>query len=139
MLTQRVAQRLASLHWRHLAAISYEVTLVATDADGNAVTTPQPVILTQTGYNKSIPAIPAYNEFFVRRGYAQLENGRYALDILFNDIRHSGFFGEFGTLTPAPASLPDDDAWATPLAWAERRGHAEVGSMLRRHGAGPLR
>ena len=25
--------------------------------------------------------------------------------------------------------------WATPLAWAERRGHAEVAQILRGHGA----
>ena len=42
------------------------------DADGKAVTTPVPVILTQTGYNKSIPAIPAVNEFLVRHGYAHV-------------------------------------------------------------------
>ena len=34
----------------------------------------------------------------------------------------------------APTSLPDDESWATPLAWAERRHHAEIVSMLRRHG-----
>lgn len=37
----------------------------------------------------------------------QLENGRYALDVLFNDIRHAGFFGEFASLTTVPASLID--------------------------------
>ena len=28
------------------------------------------------------------------------------------------------------------EPWATPLAWAERRHHAGIGSMLRQHGAG---
>jgi hypothetical protein len=28
------------------------------------------------------------------------------------------------------------EPWATPLAWAERRHHAGIASMLRRHGAG---
>jgi hypothetical protein len=51
--------------------LSATVTLPA-DADGNAVATPLPVILTQTGYNKSIPAIPAYNEFLVRHGYVHV-------------------------------------------------------------------
>jgi hypothetical protein len=35
----------------------------------------------------------------------------------------------------APTSLPDDEPWATPLAWAERRQHAKIVSVLRRHGA----
>jgi hypothetical protein len=35
----------------------------------------------------------------------------------------------------APSSLPDDEPWATPLAWAERRQHAQIVSILRRHGA----
>src|SRR5690606_16320720 len=42
------------------------------DADGNPVEQPFPVILTQTGYNKSIPAIPASNDYLVKRGYAHL-------------------------------------------------------------------
>lgn len=42
------------------------------DADGNALPGPFPVILTQTGYNKSIPAIPASNAFLVRHGYAHV-------------------------------------------------------------------
>lgn len=37
----------------------------------------------------------------------QLENGRYALDLLFNDLRHAGYFGEYASLTAAPGSLPD--------------------------------
>jgi ankyrin repeat protein len=35
----------------------------------------------------------------------------------------------------APTNLPDDQPWATPLAWAERRQHADVAGVLRRHGA----
>jgi len=35
----------------------------------------------------------------------------------------------------AETNLPDDPAWATPLAWANRRGHAEIAGLLRRHGA----
>jgi ankyrin repeat protein len=35
----------------------------------------------------------------------------------------------------SPTSLPDDEAWATPLAWATRRGHAEIAELLRRAGA----
>ena len=35
----------------------------------------------------------------------------------------------------APTSLPDDEAWATPLAWALKRGHVRIGDMLRAAGA----
>jgi hypothetical protein len=35
----------------------------------------------------------------------------------------------------ARVSLPDDEPWATPLAWAEKRGHPEIAEILRRHGA----
>lgn len=51
--------------------LSASVALPA-DADGKALPGPFPVILTQTGYNKSIPAIPASNAFLVRHGYAHL-------------------------------------------------------------------
>jgi hypothetical protein len=30
----------------------------------------------------------------------------------------------------APKSLPDDPEWATPLAWATRRGHDEIAKLL---------
>jgi hypothetical protein len=30
----------------------------------------------------------------------------------------------------APKSLPDDPDWATPLAWATRRGHDEIAKLL---------
>ena len=32
-------------------------------------------------------------------------------------------------------NLPDDPPWATPLAWATRRGHGEIAEVLTRHGA----
>ena len=35
----------------------------------------------------------------------------------------------------AKPNLPDDPPWATPLAWATRRGHAEIADSLTRHGA----
>jgi type IV pilus assembly protein PilW len=37
----------------------------------------------------------------------QIENGRYAIDLMTNDMRLAGYYGEFGTLPPAAASLPD--------------------------------
>ncbi len=48
------------------------IVTVPADADGNPVTTPLPVILTQTGYNKSIPVIPASNAFLVQHGYVHV-------------------------------------------------------------------
>jgi ankyrin repeat protein len=32
-------------------------------------------------------------------------------------------------------NLPDDEDWATPLAWARKRGHVEVENLLLTHGA----
>ncbi|SEQ32587.1 hypothetical protein SAMN04488038_105241 [Solimonas aquatica] len=54
--------------------LSVQVMLPA-DAEGKAVSTPLPVVLTQTGYNKSASgAIDdfAFNSFFVRHGYAHV-------------------------------------------------------------------
>ena len=28
-----------------------------------------------------------------------------------------------------------DAPWATPLAWAEKRGHRQIGQVLKNHGA----
>lgn len=47
------------------------VTRPVAPGDG-IVEEPLPVILTLTGYNKSLPAIPAANEFLVRRGYVHV-------------------------------------------------------------------
>jgi len=35
----------------------------------------------------------------------------------------------------AKPNLPDDPPWATPLAWATRRGHTEITELLKRCGA----
>jgi len=37
----------------------------------------------------------------------QIENGRYAIDIISQDLRMAGFYGHFHDLAAAPASLPD--------------------------------
>src|SRR5258706_3127190 len=37
----------------------------------------------------------------------QIENGRYAIDLLSQDIRHAGFYGELSTLPTVPATAPD--------------------------------
>jgi hypothetical protein len=35
----------------------------------------------------------------------------------------------------APTALPDDEPWATPLAWALKRGHPHIADLLRAAGA----
>jgi ankyrin repeat protein len=35
----------------------------------------------------------------------------------------------------APTDLADDEPWATPLAWATRRGHGRIADLLRTAGA----
>jgi ankyrin repeat protein len=35
----------------------------------------------------------------------------------------------------AKPNLPDDPPWATPLAWATRRGHTEGMELLQQRGA----
>ena len=37
----------------------------------------------------------------------QIENGRYAIDTLSQNVRHAGFYGHLFNLPPAPGSLPD--------------------------------
>ena len=37
----------------------------------------------------------------------QIENGRYAIDLLTQDLRLAGFYGHFHELPAAPAALPD--------------------------------
>lgn len=43
----------------------------------------------------------------------QIENGRYAIELLAQDIRHAGFYGEFSTLPTVPAAAPDPCAVLT--------------------------
>lgn len=37
----------------------------------------------------------------------QIENGRYATDLIGNDLRHAGYYGAFSALPQAAAALPD--------------------------------
>jgi type IV pilus assembly protein PilW len=37
----------------------------------------------------------------------QIENGRYALELISSDLRHAGFYGQFYNLPAAPGTLPD--------------------------------
>lgn len=36
-----------------------------------------------------------------------IENGRFAIELLFEDLRHAGFYGHYSSLTTFPAALPD--------------------------------
>lgn len=36
-----------------------------------------------------------------------IENGRYATSLLYDDLRHAGYYGHYYTLGAAPAALPD--------------------------------
>ena len=42
---------------------------------------------------------------------------------------------EFLLKRGAATNLPDDEPWATPLAWATRRGQGDIAELLRQHGA----
>jgi ankyrin repeat protein len=42
---------------------------------------------------------------------------------------------EFLLKRGAATNLPDDEPWATPLAWANRHGQGEIVDLLRHHGA----
>jgi ankyrin repeat protein len=56
---------------------------------------------------------------------------------------HESIAAKFGQLAMvelllaggAKPNLPDDPPWATPLAWATRRGHDETAARLKHHGA----
>jgi len=44
----------------------------------------------------------------IERANQQIESGRYAVDMLANDLRNAGFYGEFDpTQLPDPAAVPD--------------------------------
>lgn len=52
----------------------------------------------------------------LRNTSEQIENGRYAIELLTQDIRHAGYFGELSRLPAAPAAEPDP--CAAPAAGA---------------------
>ncbi|WP_280284823.1 PilW family protein [Pseudomonas sp. BN415] len=79
--------------------------------------------------NVIISSSQSYSE--LTRNSQQLENGRYALQVLRDDIRHAGFYGEFSNLK-VPASMPNsctlsvtalEDAMGAPV-----QGYAAAGS-----------
>jgi type IV pilus assembly protein PilW len=54
----------------------------------------------------------------VERTSRQIENGRYAVDLIGTDLRLAGFFGEFNAgLAPAPGALPADACSLAATDW----------------------
>src|SRR5512144_2680363 len=43
----------------------------------------------------------------LERALQQIENGRYAMQILSQDLHHAGYYGRYVSELPAPAALPD--------------------------------
>ena len=89
--------------------LSASVALPA-DASGNTVEQPFPVILTQTGYNKSVPAIPASNDYLVKRGYAHL-----SVDVRGTGLSQ-GQWEAFGETEQADYLAVID--WASKQTWS---------------------
>jgi type IV pilus assembly protein PilW len=54
----------------------------------------------------------------IERASRQIENGRFAIDLLSDDLRLAGFYGELSVMTiPAPMALPNPCSIA-PADWA---------------------
>lgn len=53
-----------------------------------------------------------------QKAYRQIENGRYAMDLLTEDLRHAGFYGELAALTGTPSGAAPDPC-ATDIATIE--------------------
>jgi type IV pilus assembly protein PilW len=43
----------------------------------------------------------------LQKSAQQIENGRYAIDVVADDLRHAGYYGDFAAIPAAPATLPD--------------------------------
>src|SRR5512140_2742685 len=43
-----------------------------------------------------------------QKAHRQIENGRYAMDLLSEDLRHAGFYGEVASVGVVPAGAPPD-------------------------------
>ncbi len=52
----------------------------------------------------------------LERTSRQIENGRYAVQMLSDDLRVAGFYGEFSGAMPIPAALPDPCS-TSPAVW----------------------
>ena len=55
----------------------------------------------------------------VERTSRQIENGRYAVEVISNDLRLAGFYGEFDiTLLAVPSAVPADPCSLTATDWS---------------------
>lgn len=70
---------------------------------------------------KGTPLAAAVRSWCEAANPKQAERRRRMVEFLLNR----------GTAT----NLPGDEPWATPLAWATRRGHGEIVELLKQHGA----
>jgi type IV pilus assembly protein PilW len=43
----------------------------------------------------------------LQKAAQQIENGRYAMDLISKDLHHAGYYGDYANLPPVPAALPD--------------------------------
>lgn len=50
-------------------------------------------------------SITAYSD--MEKTTQQIENGRYAIDLITQDLHHAGFYGQFAGTLPAPGAFPD--------------------------------
>jgi type IV pilus assembly protein PilW len=60
----------------------------------------------------------------MKRTSEQIENGRYAIELLTQDFRHAGFYGQFAKLPAAPASAPDPCTVPTDGAVSDTQNNA---------------
>jgi type IV pilus assembly protein PilW len=54
----------------------------------------------------------------------QIENGRFAIELLSQDVRHAGYYGELSTLPAAPGAAPDPCAAPTAGAVSDTVNNA---------------
>jgi len=67
----------------------------------------------------------------VERTSRQIENGRYAIEVLSDELRLAGFFGELNVASvSAPGSMPADQCSVTVTDWQDGQGQ---NSWLRLH------
>lgn len=51
----------------------------------------------------------------LQRSAQQLENGRYAIQVISQDLQHAGYYGQFSSALAVPAALPDPCTIPTAL------------------------
>jgi type IV pilus assembly protein PilW len=60
----------------------------------------------------------------VKNSAEQIENGRYAIELMGQDMRHAGFYGEFSKLPAVPSAAPDPCAAPTAGAVSDTSNSA---------------